>query len=115
MPCYANCLQLCRPFHSRGASWVIRTSCALVTTSGWLDAKIFKIFQTFGPIVSCSFAQVTPRESLLISNIFLHPLSGGPDYPLRFATVKWPMEEEYQASFKAKKMTKNSPFHWTTQ
>ena len=41
-----------RLFHTRNESWVIRTGCALVTTSGWLDAKIFKIFQNFGPIVS---------------------------------------------------------------
>ena len=31
-----------RPFHGRNESWVIRTDCALVTTSCWLDAKIFK-------------------------------------------------------------------------
>ena len=40
-----------RPFHTQG-SWLIRNSCALVATFGWLDAKIFKIFKNSGPIVS---------------------------------------------------------------
>ena len=62
-----------RPFHSRGASWVIRTGCALATTSGWLEAKIFKTFQNFG---------TNSRPPLARS---------GPDYPSSFATVKWPM------------------------
>ena len=43
---------LSRPFHARNESLVIGTCCALVTTSGWLDAKIFKFFQNFRPIES---------------------------------------------------------------
>ena len=38
-----------RPFHGRNESWGIKTDCALVMTSFWLVAKVFK---NFGPIGS---------------------------------------------------------------